>query len=117
MHTLRVNARACHGNKIRPGTVNKVIVDFEQDGRRFVPGDDDFLIPELTTGMIMKHLVCQGIRKEEDADGGIIWFLYLLSAPTAMSKKIHKGTTVARITCQRVDTNWPALPAPGRGRQ
>ena len=67
--------------------------------------------------MILKHLVCQGIRKEEDANGQLIWFLYLLSAPTATTKKIHKGTTVARINCQRVDTSWPALPAPGGRKQ
>ena len=114
VHTVRMNARACHGYKIRPGTIRKVVVDFELNGRRFVPGESDFLIPELTTGMILKHLICQGIRKEEDADGRPIWFLYILSAPTATSRKIHKGVTVARITCQKVDTDWPALPPPGR---
>ena len=68
-------------------------------------------------GMILKHFVCQVIRKEEDADGRLIWFLYLLAAATRTTKRIHKGTTVTRINCQRVDTSWPALPAPGGRRR
>ena len=94
-------------------TVTQLIIDFEKDRRRFTPEDKYFLIPELTTGMILKHFVCQGIRKEEDANGKLIWFLYLLSAATTTTKRIHKGTTVARINCQRVDTSWPALLALG----
>ena len=83
VQTMKFNARAKHQTELRPGSTHKLLVNFEKDGKKFWPSNDDLIIPELTTGLMNHNLVFQGIRKEEDRDGQTFWFIYLLSAPTS----------------------------------
>ena len=89
-------------------------MELEYNGRKYEPGQDDLLVADVTSGWMTRKLFGQGLKKEFDHEGERGWCIFIYQPPDGRVKHIPEGHVVAKVTSQRLDTNWPPLPAPQR---
>ena len=112
--TKRFIARAAQATRLERGNSTRVWVDLEYFGKPYVPGEDDLLVTDLTSGWMRRKLFCQGLKQEVDEQGRRRWCLFIYQPPDGNVDYIRGGFVVAKVNSQRLDTEWPALMAKSR---
>ena len=109
--TKRFVARATQATQIERGNSTRVWVDLEYFGKPYIPGEDDLLVTDLTSGWMRRKLFCQGLKQEVDKYGKRRWCLFIYQPPDGNVDYIREGFIVAKVNSQRLDVEWPNLMA------
>ena len=114
VNTKRFIARTAQATRLERGNSTRVWVDLEYFGKPYVPGEDDLLVTDLTSGWMRRKLFCQGLKQEVDDQGRRRWCLFIYQPTEGNVDYIREGFVVAKVTSQHLDTDWPTLMATSR---
>ena len=101
--TRQVHARAVQDTQLKCGATTRVWVSLEHGGKEYIPGEQDLLVADLTSGWMSRGLVGQGLKKEFDKNGDRRWCMFVYQPTDGKVKYIPTDYVVSKVLTQYLE--------------